>query len=242
MTTLHYVTYVTHKAGTFDKLINNEYNLKIDVIGWGQKWNGLMDKIVGYLNYCKQRSNDDVVVFLDGFDTIINKDPAQVLPLFKSLNCDILVSYDNKRAKIIDYFVRRIYGSCKNGLTANSGMIMGYVKNLKPLFQYILDTKERDDQVGFNMYCRNNPIANLKIDTDTIIFENISKLREPTAVFLSFPSGWGPGGLSMGYKLNRIYRGMFQDGYIIKLLPEIVLLLIIIYYLKGLIVKITKKK
>ncbi len=223
---IHYVTYVTHKEGHFDELVNNKYGLKIDVIGWGKKWNGLMDKMGGYYDYCKQFPEGDVIVFLDGFDTIIDKDPSRVLSLFESLNCDILVSNGDGGYWHTDYFIKRVFGSCRDGNTANSGLMMGYVKHLKPMFEYALNTKSIDDQVGFNQYCRNKPNVNLKIDNDMVIFENQSKRVPGTGIFISFPGGYG--NLSLKYKLRRMYRAIFCD-YPRFFIPEIILFFILLY-------------
>ena len=130
-----------------------------------------MDKMVGYNKYCRQFPDNDLVVFLDGFDTIVNKDPSQVTALFNSLDCEILVSHD-KNNNAPRYFIRRVFGNCKNGKTANSGMIMGRVRSLKPMFEQIIATNANCDQIGFNKWCRNNNIDHVKIDTDCAIFEN----------------------------------------------------------------------
>ena len=225
---IHYVTYVTHKDGIFDKLINNDYNLNIDVIGWGQKWNGLMDKMVGYNKYCRQFPDNDLVVFLDGFDTIVNKDPSQVTAIFNALECEILVSHDVGPNFIFNYAITRVFGKCKNGNTANSGMIMGRVRSLKPMFEKIIATKAKCDQIGFNMWCRNNNIEHLKIDTDRVIFENYRPNKEPRGIFLSYPGG-GPA-LPMGTRIRRWLRAIFFEyGHLF--IVEIVLLIIILRYL-----------
>ena len=41
-------------------------------IGWDTKWNGHKDKYKGILKYIESKNEDDIIVFLDGFDTKIN--------------------------------------------------------------------------------------------------------------------------------------------------------------------------
>lgn len=60
------VTYVTHSEGKFEELINNKYGVKIDVLGWGQKWNGYRDKSIGIIEYLKNTHDDEIVIYLDG--------------------------------------------------------------------------------------------------------------------------------------------------------------------------------
>ena len=44
---LYFVTYATHDERMFKELVNNEYDIKINVLGWNKKWNGFNDKIKG---------------------------------------------------------------------------------------------------------------------------------------------------------------------------------------------------
>ena len=37
---IHIITYATHNEGLFDTLINNEYNIDITVLGFGNEWGG----------------------------------------------------------------------------------------------------------------------------------------------------------------------------------------------------------
>lgn len=52
----HIVVYATHSYGMFDQLINNDFNIEINVLGWGTKWNGYMDKSKALQNFCKNKS------------------------------------------------------------------------------------------------------------------------------------------------------------------------------------------
>src|SRR5210317_1041969 len=72
------VTYANKSHGLFEELIHNEYDVPVRVLGWGTKWNGFLDKYKGMVEYLKSKKDDDIVIFLDGFDTKINKDPKDV--------------------------------------------------------------------------------------------------------------------------------------------------------------------
>ena len=85
------VTYATHSEGSFEELLNSGY--PIEVLGWGTKWNGFMDKFQGVKSYLDTLEDDEIVVFLDGFDSMINKDLSDLTNRFASLDCEVLVSH-----------------------------------------------------------------------------------------------------------------------------------------------------
>ena len=74
-----------------------------------------MDTLINllvYLEYIETKKDDDIIVFVDGFDTKINKDISNVKSLFESYECKVLVSKDpelmNKFGEIF------VFGNCNN--------------------------------------------------------------------------------------------------------------------------------
>jgi hypothetical protein len=189
------VTYANKSQGMFEDLVKNTFGVPIKVLGWGTKWNGFNDKYRGMSEYLKTRRDTDIVIFLDGFDTKINKDPRNVMKLFEKCDCKVLVS---KGPNPGDHLL----GTCKAGIPANSGMYMGYVKFLKVMIDEALSYTCEDDQVNLNMVCKKYPF--IKVDDTHMIFENVSQLRsdkESDALFVSYP-----GKISF----DRISRGFFE--------------------------------
>jgi hypothetical protein len=192
---LEVVTYANRSQGMFEDLVKNTFGVPIKVLGWGTKWNGFNDKYRGMSEYLKTRRDTDIVIFLDGFDTKINKDPRNVMKLFEKCDCKVLVS---KGPNPGDHLL----GTCKAGIPANSGMYMGYVKFLKVMIDEALSYTCEDDQVNLNMVCKKYPF--IKVDDTHMIFENVSQLRsdkESDALFVSYP-----GKISF----DRISRGFFE--------------------------------
>ena len=205
---IHILTYATHANGTFEELIKNPFGINVKVIGWGSPWKGFSDKFKGVRKYIENLSDEDIIVFLDGWDTIINKDPSKVEELFKRINCDILVSKEVKRNPVSPL----IFGNCLNGVPANSGMYMGKVHSVKKMLDLILTQKCKDDQVNLNKFC--SKIEHLKIDEDEIIFQNTTTTNEnPSGIFVSFP------GSSKGRTIRAIKDYLqFLINYIILLI------------------------
>ena len=177
---IHIVTYATHEQGKLRELVNNKFDVDVTVLGWGEKWNGFTDKYKGVQKFLETVDDNDIVVFLDGFDTVIEKDPKDLEQLFESKNCDILFSKDHTGK-----FLKSIFGTCKDGVTANAGMYMGRVKALKPLIKDGLTMRCKDDQVNLNGLCMK--YDNLKINVDEDIFyNNIDNIPPKDAIFIQY--------------------------------------------------------
>ena len=179
------VTYANKSQGMFEELVNNKFNKKVTVLGWGTKWNGFSDKYKAMSKHLETKNDDDIIVFVDGFDTKINKNPENIVELFKSYECGVLVSKDPVP---FGPFSRIIFGTCDKNNTANSGLYMGYVKYLKIMVNQANKMKCDDDQRNLNDLCNLHNF--IKIDDDEKIFKNVpptDKDKENNSVFVSYP-------------------------------------------------------
>ncbi len=225
MSNIHIVTYATHTDGLFEKLINNKFNIKINVLGWNTKWKGYYDKMIAMYDYSKKKPKNDIIIFLDGFDTEINKNiDEKLITKFKSFNCDILISRDtNIRNPIGKYIANKKFKNKNSKYIANSGLYMGYSNSLVEFLDTIIKLNLDDDQVAFNK-CMVN--FNYKIDLNNIIFKNIIKEKDKGyEYFTSYPGG-AIGKASYKYTINRFYRGIKENFFL--LINEIIIILTII--------------
>lgn len=169
------VIYATHPDGMYNILLNllNKLGYSVQILGWGDKWYGFHQRTVALYNYISQLPPNEIIVCLDGFDTLAIDVPTNLYNKFKSLNVDCLWSceYDNIG-----------YKKCIFGGILNGGMYMGYAGVLSFIYKTIIDeygsnTLNLDDQKIINdLYNKN--INNLQklihIDVNNIIFANIS--------------------------------------------------------------------
>ena len=179
------VTYANKSQGMFEELVNNKFGIPIKVLGWGTEWKGFSDKTKGVMDYLKNKNDTDIIIFLDGFDTKINKDPSNVIDLFNQFDCKILISSDPTISG--KFMTSLIFGTCDNTI-ANSGMYMGYVKELKQVLKDGSFLKCKDDQRNFNTLC--NKYDFIKVDKDEKIFKNVSPMKnkiEVESIFVSYP-------------------------------------------------------
>jgi len=229
MTNFHFITYATHSEGTFQELINNEYNIPIKVLGWGTEWKGFMDKFKSMYSYIKTLPDDDVVFFIDGFDSVINQPLEKIKEIFSEFNSDIILSLDHTNDNIpfgLKYLGIKSFGTCKNDLVANSGLYCGYNKDIQKLLKYVLNKNySSDDQRNLNEACQY--FNNIYIDSEKKLFDNLNHYNryfdKTDSCFVSTP-----GKLSF----NRIKRipGEYLP-FIWKECILIILLICIIIYL-----------
>ena len=215
------ITYATHSDGKFEQIKN-----QVEVLGWGTKWNGFMDKFNGVKQYLDEQSDDEIVVFIDGFDSLIIKSLDGLEEDFKSLDCKVLFSLDEKSgfsnfvpSFVEQYFRNRLFGICKDGASANSGLYMGYAKYLKMVLKETLRSDSDDDQRNLNRVCEKFPF--LKVDTGELIFENCSnenQIKQSKAYFVQLPAKMTP---------IRFFRAI-QD-YSRYFIPEMICFLIFVY-------------
>ena len=188
--TVEIVTYANKSQGMFEELVNNKFDVPIKVLGWGTKWNGFNDKYKGMYKYLENKNDNDIVIFIDGFDTKINRNPHNVVELFKECDCKVLVSKDPEvPGKPLTHM---IFGKCGDKSTANSGLYMGYAKELKIVLDEALAEKCEDDQTNLNTVCQKTKFV--KVDEDEKIFKNfgpMDKKRESDAIFVSYPGSPG---------------------------------------------------
>lgn len=226
---LHIVTYATHSKGLYEQLVNNRFGTHIVTLGWNKPWTGYSDKPRGLLEYISNLVDSDIVIFIDGWDTIINKDPSQAKKLFEKCKCDILVS------KHYGYWsggngYNTVYSACKNNTVANSGMFMGRVGALKELLNKMLSLKCVEDQVSMNQVCSE---IDLKLDHDNVIFQNTyPNNKNLTGIFVSYP-GSGNGRYIRGiYDYTQFYETYIMLGLLMLILafPKYRNVLIIMSY------------
>ena len=133
MTQIKLITVATHTHGELENLLHNPFNIEITLLGYGKEWTGFRMKFEEILQYMYESNldDDDIVVFLDGFDSLIHKDPSNLLELFREYNCRVLFSEDNYD----NPFIASMWNKCVDNSVANTGLYMGYVKELKILLR-----------------------------------------------------------------------------------------------------------
>jgi len=216
------VTYATHSEGTFEELTKNG---DVVVLGFGEKWEGFIGKAKSIIAYLDTQPDEEIIVVVDGFDSVINKNLDNLEEDFTDLDCKVLYSLDGKFGLshivpgfVNKYWVNKIYGTCRDGVTANAGLYMGYCKYLKIVLSKVIQGDSDDDQRNLNKLCTQFPF--LKVDVDNVIFENCLNKDEPSnAYFKQIPGT---------FTFNRTIRTIKE--YSKYFIPEIILFFVLVWW------------
>tara|TARA_Y100000816_G_scaffold50905_1_gene32470 strand:- start:829 stop:1551 length:723 start_codon:yes stop_codon:yes gene_type:complete len=230
---VHVITYATHSQGFYQNLINNKYNIELITLGYGYKWNGLRDKPLAILKYIRYLPDDDIVIFVDGFDTIIKKPLNIILQRFNEIASDgktkVLLSKEqcyNKQDNMFfryffKYFQYKVY-SYKNNIIVNSGLYMGYVKNIKILlYPHNYNYNPNVDQILMNQIYPNYDF--IKVDINNRIFFNCPVYMNTCsdACFIQYPGE---------FNLQRIKRAVFVDyNHCFRLEINLIKIILLVY-------------
>lgn len=168
-------SYVTHNERYFGSLLDScrKQNIDPDVRGMGQKWEGFVKRHQDLLVFLESLHDSDIVVNVDGFDTIVLCPMNVIIERFKQKKCDVLFSMTANNGNFIQSYVQWKLGFY--GEKANAGMFMGYVFKMKEVIRRILNDSERyNDQIIVNKFVHKDPM--IKIDTHHDVFCNILNL------------------------------------------------------------------
>ncbi len=170
------ITYATHIGGYMSILIKQceELNLNLVILGMNKKWEGFFQRTLDYYDYLNSLEDDnDICVFIDGFDTLVIDNENTILDKYKSFNKPIVWGVDLSR----NLFGKLFFGS--EDILINGGSYMGRIAEIKELFGIIIENygndKKLDDQKIINeFYLKNKNYFDKKIalDMNSIIFAN----------------------------------------------------------------------
>ena len=165
---IYIVTYATHNERYFDILKKSCPDLII--LGYGKPWNGFSDKVNATLDFCKSKNPDDIICFVDGFDSVILSSKEEILKKYMEFNVPLVFSKDCYTPNtIIKYFKDKIFsGTCKDEYI-NSGLYIGKVTDIIHFWENIKEGE--DDQSYATKTCKNNK-ENIIVDTQYKLFYN----------------------------------------------------------------------
>jgi hypothetical protein len=177
---LHLVTIATHSQGylpILEKQIKDK-NLSLVKLGEGKKYIGHFMKDLEMISYLKtdKVKDDDIIVFVDGFDTLLLSDIDEIIDKFKSFDCKLLLSVENVGGL---QFIHSAVFQKVNGKFINTGIYMGYAKFLREFLEdmYSKDFDKKSNQKTWANYLDNNnknKFIDIKLDIDSEIFLNYS--------------------------------------------------------------------
>jgi len=171
------VTVATHSDGYFPWLIESckRYNTQLEVLGWGEKWQGFTWRFGLMIDYLKSVDPDELICFIDAYDVILLRNLDEIVKYYHDV-----IEMSNKKIimsqEIIDpgyylhYFNQIYFGKCKNSFIC-AGTYMGIASDILKLLleAYKNQENDNDDQVILTQYCKDNPDV-FYLDTDQNFF------------------------------------------------------------------------
>lgn len=178
------ITYVTHSDGYFPVLKNQCEKLKLNLItlGFGKKWIGFYNRFIVIYDYIKKLDENEIIIIIDGFDTIPMENESQILLKYKSFNKPVVWGIENDNSTLVRTICLFLYKNFLfgnvDGLMVNGGSYMGQVKYIKIIYENIfkefgLSNTYLDDQVIINKIGNNDWFKDIvAFDINNIIFYN----------------------------------------------------------------------
>lgn len=142
MNNLHIVTVATESKYYFPYLVESckRHGQELEVLGYGEKWQGFNHKFQLMTNYLKNLPPSDIVCFVDGYDVLcvrdLNEMKIEFIKISKEKKCKIIVAQDKHTNYFFDFIHPYIFGTCKN-LHLNSGTYIGYASDLLKIIDSI---------------------------------------------------------------------------------------------------------
>lgn len=121
---LHLVTVATHSERYLPVLEKQatKKGLKLTKLGMGKKYVGHFMKDLEMIEYLKDLPKDDIVIFVDGFDTLMLGDVEEIKEKFENNKCDLLMSVEN--IGMLSFIHATVFERVK-GNYLNTGLYMG---------------------------------------------------------------------------------------------------------------------
>lgn len=168
--------YVTHDDRFFQSLVNSCEKVGIQPVvkGLGDKWINYREAHRSLLQFLETLNDNDIVINVDGFDSIVVCPMDEIVNRFVKMNCKAVFSSTADCDSMVQKYVQwklGFYGDDK----VNAGMFMGYVSKMKQIIQKIVDSGNTNDQITANEIVSGD--SEIVIDNDRTIFCNITSDR-----------------------------------------------------------------
>lgn len=177
------VTVATHSQGYFPFLLQSckRFNAHLEILGWGQKWQGFQWRIFLMRDYLAHLPDNEIVCFIDAYDVLILRPLEDLEENFKKMismtDKRIIVGCDQTNNHMHNFILYWVFNKCQ-GQHLNAGTYIGYVKDIKVMLNEMIKVSNNpkyDDQVVMIEFCRNNPYT-IYIDNNNIFFLTLARI------------------------------------------------------------------
>ena len=170
---------------------------QLEVIGYGETWEGFNWKYKKMIDYLKHIKSTDIVCFVDGHDVICTRNLRELKDEFINVKnrtgCKMIVGSEN-RISYFNQFITSLYFSNCNNLHLCSGTYIAYANDMLEILTKIYNMNpvdDADDQILMTNYCKK--------------FSNEIYIDVDNEIFLTLTSSMNDIGKHVYYKNNKLY-------------------------------------
>ena len=177
---LHVLTVATHSERylpVLDKQVKDS-NLELQKLGMGKDYKGHFMKDLEVMEYVKKINKDDLIVFVDGFDSLMLSSQEEILKKFESFNCDLLLSVEN--VGMLSFIHDTVFEKVR-GKYINTGLYMGKAGFILSFLEEIYADDSYNKKSNQKSWCSHlfkliteKRFDNIALDVNSDIFLNHS--------------------------------------------------------------------
>ena len=174
---LYIATVATHSERylpVLDKMIEDK-GIKLEKLGMGKQYTGHFMKDLEMIEFLKDKKEDDIVIFVDGFDSLILGNKEEIFEKFKETGKKMILSVENIRSSFLlhSYNFEKVMGKY-----VNTGLYMGYAGYMKNILNdiYSNDYDKNSNQKTWSRYLNSNidRLEDFSLDNESKLFLNHS--------------------------------------------------------------------
>lgn len=171
------LTVATESKGYFPVLEQSasRFGAELVVLGWEQRWRGFVWRLMLVKEFLDGLPDDEVVCFIDAYDVVLLRDPAELETAFLALSaatgCRLIFGCDRPKPLVLKAASRYMFGQCQSK-SINAGSYIGFAGAVREMIEEILSRTSDpsdDDQVQVVRYCNGNQ-DKIHIDCDNLLF------------------------------------------------------------------------
>jgi hypothetical protein len=197
-------TVATHSQNMYPYLKNSAKRFGHDFItlGWNQKYKNHLWKDQLMMDACSRLPRDEMVCFVDGFDSIICSTPEDMIKAYREISPnmdDLVMSVEGfpqemrwARYPLWAYFNFRVFPRIGDGSYINTGMYMApaavlvdWLKHVRKKHSY--DTKS--NQLAWGRCIKSGDGRRPKFDITRNLFYNHIELFSSDSAIVGYPDG-----------------------------------------------------
>lgn len=178
---LHLVTVATHSERYLPVLERQSQDKNMDLVklGYGKKYEGHFMKDMEMIAYLKTVPPSDIVIFVDGFDTLLLADKQEILKKYESYDAKLILSVENI-TMMLSYihaavFERVATKYINTGLyMGEAGFLLKFLEDMYSQERWNLSSNQKTWCTYLNKLSKTNQFDDIKLDVNSDLFLNHS--------------------------------------------------------------------